>query len=707
MRSVLLLSEGGRIGVICPRSYLYQVTFEPMRRTLLKLGMAPSYIIEMGLGVLDGATVRVALSVFVSGCGTCSYANLTACEKDEKHFNAAFKAICWNSQSVSQIETLPAAAFLFGLSAELKIYLKTAAVRLRAWNGLQTCDDFRFVRLSSEIAGRPTEMWKPFLKPTFFAPYVGVQCTFVNWKEDGREIKAMISQRGESPSRYCNNERKYPASEAWYPDVSERGIGACRVSVPAIPSRTGIALSKPTSLTSGALVAFANSVVAEGLVGVVTPDRHHKPTYLAAVPIPEELASAATDLDNLFENLLTLIPAFGPLDSKYSEPFIGVELKSRGVTALDEILKSLKSRCDEVRKTQQEIDQKVLKALLLSEEDADTLRQMSQRVDPSAWFPHISELDPKISLSEEWIAHQALSVLGGSRQGILPLDEGHLEDFVALLEEALAEKCNEAAGATLRDALSALGVQNLREYVRRADGLYAAFRRLFSASQRRGMPVFNISTLSGSFAVWVDLRRASRDAMFRVQNDYVAPKLAHEQRRLDVLRAEGGANPTTAQRNAIEAQEGLLEELQSFFDEVRRVAPFWKADLDDGVVINLAPLWRLVAQDRAWQKELRTTWDALCRGEYDWAHLAMHLWPERVLPKCATDRSLAIAHGLEDAFWFEDKDGKWKAYDEPRQSIKSLAGSRTSPAVNAALKSLLEAPEIAGGAKRRHKAKAG
>jgi hypothetical protein len=26
----------------------------------------------------------------------------------------------------------------------------------------------------------------------------------------------------------------------------------------------------------------------------------------------------------------------------------------------------------------------------------------------------------------------------------------------------------------------------------------------------------------------------------------------------------------------------------------------------------------------------------------------MRLWPERVVPKCAKDRSLAIAHGLED-----------------------------------------------------------
>ncbi len=74
----------------------------------------------------------------------------------------------------------------------------------------------------------------------------------------------------------------------------------------------------------------------------------------------------------------------------------------------------------------------------------------------------------------------------------------------------------------------------------------------------------------------------------------------------------------------------------------------------------------------------------------------MHLWPERVLPKCAKDRSLAIAHGLEEVFWVEGADGKWLARKTPTRSIEELVRERTSPAVKAALKSLLEAPAGAG-----------
>lgn len=109
---------------------------------------------------------------------------------------------------------------------------------------------------------------------------------------------------------------------------------------------------------------------------------------------------------------------------------------------------------------------------------------------------------------------------------------------------------------------------------------------------------------------------------------------------------------------------------------------------------------------KPWQKELKATWDALCQEKYDWAHLAMHLWPERVVPKCATDRSLAIAHGLEEVFWIEGADGKWTQRKTPTIPVEELVRERTSPAVKAALESLLGAPVAAGKPKKSRKVNA-
>jgi hypothetical protein len=189
--------------------------------------------------------------------------------------------------------------------------------------------------------------------------------------------------------------------------------------------------------------------------------------------------------------------------------------------------------------------------------------------------------------------------------------------------------------------------------------------------------------------------------LFQLQNEVVGPKLAHEERQLTSLIQNAGSNPPASERRAIAAQETFVEELREMLDEVKRSAPLWNPNLDDGVVLTMAPLWRLVPQHKAWQKELMSKWDELAAGKYDWAHLAMHLWPERVVPKCATDRSLAIAHGFEDAFWAEEENGKWKSRTTPLRPVEDLVSERSSPAVKAALKSLLDAPTASGNGRAR------
>ena len=220
---------------------------------------------------------------------------------------------------------------------------------------------------------------------------------------------------------------------------------------------------------------------------------------------------------------------------------------------------------------------------------------------------------------------------------------------------------------------------------------------MYSKSRRKAPIYWQLATASVDYSAWLYIHVFTKDTFFRVQNDFVAPKLAHEERRLGALTVELRAGATAAQRKELAAQEALVEELRAFLAEVKRVVPLWNPDLDDGVIINFAPLWRLVPQHKPWQKELKKTWDALCEGKYDWAHLTMHLWPERVIPKCAKDRSLAIAHDLENVFWEEDDDGKWQPVKVPQAEIDQLVAERTSAAVKDALQSLLDAPPPATG----------
>jgi hypothetical protein len=277
--------------------------------------------------------------------------------------------------------------------------------------------------------------------------------------------------------------------------------------------------------------------------------------------------------------------------------------------------------------------------------------------------------------------------------GVFADDEGSDHDIVAALQGATisARLPKESCSPTLIDeVVTELGATELREFLRAA--FFQQHITRFSASRRKAPIYWQLATASASYSVWVYIHAFTKDTLFRVQNDYAAPKLAHEERRLESLTRQFRDKATATQRKELAAQEIFVEELRAFVDELRRVAPLWTPNLDDGVVINFAPLWRLVPHHRPWQKELRSTWDALCVGEYDWTHLAMHLWPERVVPRCATDQTLAIAHRLEDVFWVEGDDGKWTARKTRTRSVDELVRERTSPAVKSALKSMLEAP---------------
>ncbi|MHB1543885.1 MAG: BREX-1 system adenine-specific DNA-methyltransferase PglX [Acidiferrobacter sp.] len=275
-------------------------------------------------------------------------------------------------------------------------------------------------------------------------------------------------------------------------------------------------------------------------------------------------------------------------------------------------------------------------------------------------------------------------------------DPGHQLDIVSLVRRAAENRWGGAADRVLNGATQAVADhEELRSWYRKR--FFAYHLNVYSKSRRRAPIYWQLSTLSGSYSVWLAYHRLNADSLFKALNDLVGPKFVHEERRLESMRREFGENPSAAQRRLVADQERFVEEMRVFLEEVERLAPLWNPDLDDGVIINFAPLRRLVPQNKSWQKELEGTWEELCEGKYDWSHLAMHLWPERVVPKCAEDRSLAIAHGLEEVLWVENSEGKWVARETPTRPIDELIRERTSPAVKAALDSLVQAPVAQNG----------
>lgn len=249
--------------------------------------------------------------------------------------------------------------------------------------------------------------------------------------------------------------------------------------------------------------------------------------------------------------------------------------------------------------------------------------------------------------------------------GILVDEEGHKEDIVSRVREAIEVIWKEKAGDIEHEACEILGVRSLRDYFAKPSGFFADHLKRYSKSRRQAPIYWPLSTPSGSYTLWLYYHRLNDQTLYTCVNDFVEPKLTDVAAELASLRQKG-SDRSREDEKRLEKLQDLEIELQEFRDELLRIARLpWKPNLNDGVQITAAPLWKLFQLPK-WKKTLKETWEKLEKGDYDWAHLAYSIWPDRVKKKCVTDKSLAIAHDLENL------------YVEPPASAKKKRGKKAA-----------------------------
>lgn len=241
--------------------------------------------------------------------------------------------------------------------------------------------------------------------------------------------------------------------------------------------------------------------------------------------------------------------------------------------------------------------------------------------------------DGQVSFNADFVKLRTLA----DNDGIMVLDPGHPEDLPARVEEALAVFLGEIAG---KEVIQVFG-GDLRRFLERE------FLVKWHIPQYRKRPVYwLLQTVSKNYGLYLFHEHLTADSLFLIQEKYVQPKIALEQNRLAELQGKMTAVAEGREKRAmekeIEKSENFIDELTDFLKKVKAVLDRgYDPDIDDGVILNMAPLHELIP----WS-EPKIYWEELQKGKYDWAHLAMKYWPERVKDKCRKDKSLAIAHGL-------------------------------------------------------------
>ena len=225
--------------------------------------------------------------------------------------------------------------------------------------------------------------------------------------------------------------------------------------------------------------------------------------------------------------------------------------------------------------------------------------------------------------------------------GILVDDPGHAHDLAHLVEEVLAR-------------VDAPVPPDVRRWLQR--DFFPFHLQRYSKSRRKAPIYWPLSTASGSYTLWLYYPTLTSQTLYSAVNDLIEGpngKLKRAEREVGALQTKGSAR-TREEDKRLEALQTFESELIELRDTLLQIAPTYRPNHDDGVQITAAPLWPLF-RHKPWQKVLKDSWAKLEKGDYDWAHLAMAYWPDRVREKCKTDKSLAIAHDLEHLYIESDE----------------------------------------------------
>ena len=210
--------------------------------------------------------------------------------------------------------------------------------------------------------------------------------------------------------------------------------------------------------------------------------------------------------------------------------------------------------------------------------------------------------------------------------GILVDDPDHPDDIVGRIHAALDVACGARAEASEHELCAALNVADLREYMRRpgVGGFWANHLKRYAKSRRKAPIYWLLQSPKRTYALWLYLHRLDGDTLSKALVSYVEPKLRLEEERLArLLTAKDGLTGRDlrqAERDS-ERQEASIADIRELRARLdRAVRHDLTPDLNDGVVLTIAPLYELVP----W-KEATFYWDELLAGKYEWSSIGKQL----------------------------------------------------------------------------------
>jgi len=696
-----LLNTQGLLGMLTMHSFMFINTYEKLRE-ILRNEMAIETMAHFGGGLFavgNPGTLQTVAFVLrheeddgkrENSVGT--YFRLVH-ERDadskREAFESALKAIQAGRPHLEvffykqqDYDAIPGKPWVYWLPEKLRNLFKQFSKLgeiAEPKQGLATADNNRFLRMWWEVglaniglgmkdrneAKNSGLKWFPYMKGGTPFRWYGNQEYTVNWHNDGAELYANV------PISVIRNPDYYFRRGVTWNLISSKGFTARLSPGGFIFDVAGMTCFSTEDLLE-LILALLNSRVAEFILSALNPTINYQVGDIERLPVPAERNEKIAELVNRCIELKKK-------DSRESE------ITYDFVHPLEK-LEEREARSKELAELESRIDDEISRLYGLSQEDLEFINgelSNENRVGDNNGDDNESSSDTEESRVEaqaldqtqwamKWISYAAGIVMGrfeiGKPDGLgrgnfTPETLSALRPLISsdgiLVNDPhqrldLAERCQKALEIML-------GEKETGELIKKALGqgepleLLRAWFDRFSGGRKDSFWKFHfqlykkrpiywpLQSPKQLFTVWVFQEKFTRDTLFQVRNNIVQPKLRMVERAINDLRQR--VEYDRAARKEVDRLRELSDDLTEFSKLLRTIAEKgYISHKDDGVLINAAPLYQLLP---SWP-ETKKAWERLERGEYDWAQQAMEYWPDRVREKCVRNRSLAIAHGLEE-----------------------------------------------------------
>lgn len=666
---------------------------------------------DFGLGVLD-AMVETAAYILSNRQNNSSNFLKIANEPRGSILKEQIDKGLWTSKNLKKLSLIPGIPLAYWVEDEILNLFKRKSFNDnngKVITGLQTSDNPRFTRLWFEVPffHIVKKNWVFFITSDTSTRYFYENLVVVNYRDDGKEVKGLASQKYGAYTRTIKNEEFYFKKGISWAVRTPRNFRAHIIPTGIIDS-----VSRPLAFfdNDSDILFFCglwNTFLLD-YIFKLSVKNIDSPKFNST--IIKNSPSFSKDEFRDFEDELVL-KQYENIRVLYSYLDTSIYFDNNIIFSQNSIKETFSSLGELVRENRQsflykenQLNDTIISNLNIKK---STLQKIKEEVDHD-----IKDLTEVFSIKEENYFSNIVSILIGSTFGrwdmrllkfwknsfrdpnifkerihspflkdqkasvldlVLPeyhdeiktiwelpypievLEEcatvSDLTTIVDKLKEVIQYFWPETYDTIIEELQEHFKVNELSEIFDKHSKFFNAHLKDYSRNKRISPIYWHMGVPSGKFNIWIYYPKLNNDSLYKIVNDLVEPKIKDVTQEVEVLEMSNDSK-------GFNDQKAFLAELEDFKDELLRVAQLpYQPNQDDGVLITAAPLHNLFRHTK-WKKATEACWKKLEKGEYDWAHLAYSIWPDRVREKCKKDLSMAIAHGLEDICEIKPKEKK-------------------------------------------------